>query len=65
MRTASATTWPETATPRKATMKAIVQDTYGTTEVLRLRDIPRPAPRTTRCWYGSTRPGWTGASGMS
>ncbi len=44
MRTASATTWPETGTPRKATMKAIVQDTYGTTEVLRLRDIPRPAP---------------------
>jgi NADPH:quinone reductase-like Zn-dependent oxidoreductase len=31
-------------TGREATMKAVVQDTYGTTEVLELRDIDRPVP---------------------
>src|SRR6266576_6186349 len=29
-------------TTRKTTMKAVVQDTYGTSEVLELRDIARP-----------------------
>jgi NADPH:quinone reductase-like Zn-dependent oxidoreductase len=29
---------------RETTMKAIVQDTYGTPDVLELRDIDRPVP---------------------
>ena len=35
---------PETATSREATMKAIVQDRYGSTDVLELREIDRPVP---------------------
>jgi NADPH:quinone reductase-like Zn-dependent oxidoreductase len=35
---------PRTAADRLATAKAIVQDTYGSTEVLRLRDIAKPVP---------------------
>jgi NADPH:quinone reductase-like Zn-dependent oxidoreductase len=31
-------------TGREATMKAVVQDIYGSTEVLELRDIDKPAP---------------------
>jgi NADPH:quinone reductase-like Zn-dependent oxidoreductase len=34
-----------TRAPGKTRMQAIVQDTYGSTEVLQLRDIPRPAPK--------------------
>jgi NADPH:quinone reductase-like Zn-dependent oxidoreductase len=34
-----------TATAREATMKAIVQDTYGSTDVLELRDIDKPVPK--------------------
>ena len=34
-----------TATAREATMKAIVQDTYGTEDVLEYRDIDKPGPR--------------------
>ncbi len=45
MSTASPTTWPRTATAGKATMRAIVQDTYGSADVLRLRDVPRPTPQ--------------------
>jgi NADPH:quinone reductase-like Zn-dependent oxidoreductase len=37
-RTTTTTTTPET------TMQAVVQDTYGSVEVLELRDIDRPAP---------------------
>jgi len=36
---------PQTATAREATMKAIVQDAYGTEDVLEYRDIDKPAPR--------------------
>jgi NADPH:quinone reductase-like Zn-dependent oxidoreductase len=36
---------PQTATAREATMKAIVQDAYGTEDVLQYRDIDKPAPR--------------------
>jgi NADPH:quinone reductase-like Zn-dependent oxidoreductase len=35
---------PEPATARKATMQAIVQDTYGSAEVLQLREIAKPVP---------------------
>ena len=31
-------------TGREATMQAVVQDTYGSTEVLELRDIDKPVP---------------------
>src|SRR5215207_1838608 len=36
---------PQTATAREATMKAIVQDAYGTEDVLEYRDIDKPAPK--------------------
>jgi NADPH:quinone reductase-like Zn-dependent oxidoreductase len=35
---------PQTTTAREATMKAIVQDAYGTEDVLEYRDIDKPAP---------------------
>jgi NADPH:quinone reductase-like Zn-dependent oxidoreductase len=35
---------PGTATARETTMKAIVQDRYGSTDVLELADIDRPVP---------------------
>jgi NADPH:quinone reductase-like Zn-dependent oxidoreductase len=35
---------PETATGRETTMKAIVQDAYGSTDVLELADIDKPVP---------------------
>src|SRR6185437_7271914 len=41
------TAWAESAAPtdlpEEAVMKAIVQDTYGSTDVLELRDISQPA----------------------
>ena len=36
---------PQTATAREATMKAIVQDAYGTEDVLEYRDIDKPLPK--------------------
>ena len=33
---------PEHATAREGTMKAIVQDKYGSADVLELRDIDKP-----------------------
>jgi NADPH:quinone reductase-like Zn-dependent oxidoreductase len=33
---------PAPATPRETTMKAIVQDVYGTSDVLELRDVDKP-----------------------
>src|SRR5215207_11411468 len=35
---------PQTDTAREATMKAIVQDAYGTEDVLEYRDIDKPVP---------------------
>jgi len=35
----------ETATGRETTMKAIVQDAYGSADVLELRDIDQPVPK--------------------
>jgi NADPH:quinone reductase-like Zn-dependent oxidoreductase len=35
---------PENTTGRETTMQAIVQDTYGSTEVLQLADIDKPVP---------------------
>jgi NADPH:quinone reductase-like Zn-dependent oxidoreductase len=42
---AGAVDGPETAAAREATMKAIVQDAYGSTGVLELRDIDKPVPK--------------------
>jgi NADPH:quinone reductase-like Zn-dependent oxidoreductase len=36
---------PQTDTAREATMKAIVQDAYGTEDVLEYRDIDKPVPK--------------------
>jgi NADPH:quinone reductase-like Zn-dependent oxidoreductase len=36
---------PQAATAREATMKAIVQDAYGTEDVLEYRDIDKPVPK--------------------
>jgi NADPH:quinone reductase-like Zn-dependent oxidoreductase len=36
---------PEIATGREATMKAIVQDAYGSADVLELRDVDKPVPK--------------------
>jgi NADPH:quinone reductase-like Zn-dependent oxidoreductase len=36
---------PQTDTAREATMKAIVQDAYGTEDVLEYRDINKPLPK--------------------
>ena len=45
MFTATTSARPETPTPTgQPTMRAVVQDTYGSAEVLRLRDIARPGP---------------------
>jgi NADPH:quinone reductase-like Zn-dependent oxidoreductase len=41
----SEATPPQTSTAREATMKAIVQDAYGTEDVLEYRDIDKPAPK--------------------
>jgi NADPH:quinone reductase-like Zn-dependent oxidoreductase len=43
--TAGAVDGPETATARETTMKAIVQDAYGSTDVLKFADIDRPVPK--------------------
>ena len=42
----------ETAPPAlpRQTMRAIVQDTYGSAEVLRLGEIAGPTLEPTRCW---------------
>ena len=32
-------------------MKAIVQDKYGSPDVLRLEDIDKPVAKTMRCWF--------------
>ena len=46
-------------------MKAIVRDTYGSADVLELRDIDKPVVGMTTCWYACTRLAWIGASGTS
>ena len=45
-------------------MKAIVQDTYGETDVLELRDIDKPEIADDEVLV-RIRPAWTGASGIS
>ena len=44
-------------------MKAVVQNTYGSAEVLEVRDIDKPAPTDDGCWCGCTRPAWIPVSG--
>jgi hypothetical protein len=44
--------------------RAIVQDAYGSADLLELRDIDAPQIARERCWCASTRPAWIGASGM-
>jgi NADPH:quinone reductase-like Zn-dependent oxidoreductase len=41
----SETMRPQTVAAREATMKAIVQDAYGTEDVLEYRDIDKPVPK--------------------
>jgi NADPH:quinone reductase-like Zn-dependent oxidoreductase len=45
MRATSEATRPKTTTAREATMKAIVQDAYGSADVLEYREIDKPAPK--------------------
>lgn len=46
------------------TMKAVVQDAYGSSAVLRLAQITTPASPTTRCSCASTQQDWTGEPGI-
>ena len=46
-----------------ATMRAIVRDTYGNADVLRLATSPDPRPPTTKSSSASMRPVLTGAPG--
>jgi hypothetical protein len=46
-------------------MNAVVQDSYGSADVLELRDIDRPVVGMTRCSYRCARPAWIPASGTS
>ena len=50
---------------RKGTMRAIVQDGYGSADVLRLAEIDGPRSRRTRCWSGWAPPGSTAGRGTS
>ena len=46
-------------------MKAIVQDTYGTADVLELREIETTRrSKTTRCSCAFMQPAWTRVCGM-
>ena len=44
-------------------MKAIVQDAYGSADVLELRDIAKPRSVIMRCWSAYTLLAWIGAFG--
>jgi hypothetical protein len=46
-------------------MKAIVQDEYGSPDVLELRDIDIPRSPTGRYWFTCMRLAWVGTSGTS
>ena len=46
--------WDYTTAQEKA-MKAIVQDEYGSHEVLKLQEIEKPVVDDDGCWYGSKR----------
>ena len=37
------------------TMKALVQDGYGSADVLHVREIPRPEPTEGRAWFACAR----------
>ena len=50
---------------RQAAMKAIVQDAYGSADVLRLAEIERPDVADHEVLYTSSRPMWIGALGIS
>ena len=47
----------------EATMRAVVQDGYGSSEVVHLDRVPVPSPDRARCWSRSAAPGSTGAPG--
>ena len=47
-----------------STMDAIVQDGYGSADVLSLARIPGPRPAPARSSCTCTRRAWTGASGI-
>ena len=53
----------KTEAPTSTTMRAIVQDSYGSAEVLRLGQTPNPGSPMTRCWCRSAQPAWTGEPG--
>lgn len=36
-------------------MKAFARSVYGSLDVLELKEVAKPMPRTTRCWYGFAR----------
>jgi NADPH:quinone reductase-like Zn-dependent oxidoreductase len=46
-------------------MKVIVQDTYGSPGVLKLRDIDKPQIGDEEVWYTFTRLAWIGGCGIS
>ena len=46
-------------------MQAIVQDTYGSAEVLQLGTSRSPRSASTRCWSASARPASTRPTGRS
>ena len=50
-------------TPNGPRMRAIVQDSYGSSDVLRLDEFPVPTSRTTRCWSACTPPASTAGPG--
>ena len=51
----------DTTTTTTTTMTAVVQDRYGSSEVLRLAEVARPDIRTARSWCACTPPASTAA----
>jgi hypothetical protein len=50
--------------PAEDTMRAIVQDAYGSPDVFRLRRSARLRSGTIRSWYAFGRLVWTGGRGI-